>query len=237
MAKSIEDMTDAEFAEWLNATLDSLSMDVQKLAANAKVSRPTARAWVQGMQKPRDPQGLLTALGISEDSLYVYGGGDRSADPDETGTPDVLTAEAVFEDHAARIRQLEEREASLRERLAILEAQIKAQDGGGGGMRFGSSVNPAAATASQGRAGARDDETQKHDARNFARSVGEQVLNAAEDDDDFTIDNVQVEAVGGLEIDAGNVKLATNARQQANSQNASKITFSVRRRRRTQIVE
>ena len=84
---------------------------------------------------------------------------------------------------------------------------------------------------------AADPGTQEHDAEEFAQALGEQILNAGDKSEDFSIDNVTVEAVGGLGQTGGRATIATNARQQAVSQNASKITFSVRRKRRTVVLD
>jgi hypothetical protein len=146
-----------------------------------------------------------------------------------TELPEAFTI--LLQSLADRLTAMETREAALQETISELQGRIDdLEEEGPGGMLLGAGgpvVNPMAA----------DPETKSVDAGAFAQALGEQILAGSDENSDFTIDNVTVEAVGGLGQDGSRAQITTNAKQQAVSQNASKITFSVKRRTATQVVE
>lgn len=162
------------------------------------------------------------------------------AEDDKTGPVDVRVVElpaaftTLLQSLADRLTAMEAREADLRQTIADLQDRIDdLEDGGGMLMGAGAPVtNPLA-----GPADADDKDTSEVDAGEFVQALGEQILAGSDENSDFTIDNVQIEMIGGLGKRGERAQLATNARKQAVSQNASKISFSVRRRTPTQIIE
>ncbi|MDP5086468.1 MAG: hypothetical protein NWQ23_13690 [Yoonia sp.] len=146
-----------------------------------------------------------------------------------TELPEAFTI--LLQSLVERLNGFEARETRMHQKIAMLEAQIGALGGGGaGGGPFGAG-GPVHAPEH------RDEDTQMVDAGEFAQALGEQILAGSDENSDFMIDNVTIEAVGGLGQKGTRAQIATNARQQAVSQNASKITFSVRRRKSMKIVE
>ncbi len=137
-----------------------------------------------------------------------------------------------------RMTAMEAREVALLETINDLQERIDDLEEGSGGMLMGAG-NPVMNPMAEGRAamGADDPGTQVVNAQEFSQALGEQILAGSDGSSDFTIDNVKVEAVVGLGQDGTKAQIATNARKQAISQNASKVTFSVRRRTATQIIE
>ena len=136
-----------------------------------------------------------------------------------------------------RLTALEAREVVLLETIQDLQDQIDDLEEGGSGMLMGSGspvVNPMA--GGQGGMEAEDKDTQIVDAQVFSQALGEQILAGSDGSDDFTIDNVQVEAFVGLGRDGDKAQFATNAKKQAVSQNAAKVSFSVKRRSATKII-
>lgn len=146
-----------------------------------------------------------------------------------TELPEAFTI--LLQSLADRMSAMEAREDALRQVISDLEERINdLESGEPGGMLLGAAgpvTNPMAS----------DPDTNSVDAEAFSQALGEQILAGSNDSSDFTIDNVTVEAVVGLGHDGTRAQIATNAKQQAVSQNASKITFSVRRRTTTQIIE
>lgn len=159
------------------------------------------------------------------------------AEKEQTGPIDVRVTElpeaftTLLQSLADRLTAMETREAALKETISELQGRIDdLEDEGPNGTLLGAGgpvVNPLAS----------DPDTKSVDAGAFAQALGEQILAGSDESSDFTIDNVTVEAVGGLGHDGSRAQITTNAKQQAVSQNASKITFSVRRRTPTQIIE
>ncbi len=146
-----------------------------------------------------------------------------------TELPEAFTS--LLQSLADRLTAMEAREVKLLEMISELQSRVDdLEDAGTGDMLLGAGgpvVNPMAT----------DPDTKSVDAGTFAQALGEQILAGSDESSDFTIDNVTVEAVGGLGQDGTRAQITTNAKQQAVSQNASKITFSVRRRTPTQIIE
>ncbi|NOD65649.1 MULTISPECIES: hypothetical protein [unclassified Ruegeria] len=137
-----------------------------------------------------------------------------------------------------RLTAMETRENELRQTISDLEDRIDELEDGGE-MMVGASLppvtSPLASAAAEVMADDRD--TQIVDAQKFSQALGEQILAGSNDSDDFTIDNVKVEAFVGLGQDGETAQIATNAKKQVISQNASKVTFSVRRRSPTKIIK
>ncbi|WP_170414875.1 MULTISPECIES: hypothetical protein [Ruegeria] len=139
---------------------------------------------------------------------------------------------------ADRLTAMEQRETTLLQTISDLQNRIDDLEEGGGGMLMGTGspvTNPLAQGRSEMNSG--DEDTQVVDAQEFSQALGEQILAGSDGSSEFTIDNVKVEAVVGLGQDGNKAQIATNAKKQAVSQNASKVTFSVRRRSKTQIIE
>ncbi|WP_170352012.1 MULTISPECIES: hypothetical protein [Ruegeria] len=139
---------------------------------------------------------------------------------------------------ADRLTAMEQRETTLLQTISDLQNRIDDLEEGGGGMLMGA-VSPVTNPLAQGRSemNSGDEDTQVVDAQEFSQALGEQILAGSDGSSEFTIDNVKVEAVVGLGQDGNRAQIATNAKKQAVSQNASKVTFSVRRRSKTQIIE
>ncbi|NOD91077.1 MULTISPECIES: hypothetical protein [unclassified Ruegeria] len=137
-----------------------------------------------------------------------------------------------------RLTAMETRENELRQTISDLEDRIDELEDGGE-MMVGAGLppvtNPLASAAAEVMAD--DKDTQIVDAQKFSQALGEQILAGSNDSDDFTIDNVKVEAFVGLGQDGETAQIATNAKKQVISQNASKVTFSVRRRSPTKIIK
>ncbi|NOD95158.1 hypothetical protein GS636_20365 [Ruegeria sp. HKCCD4884] len=137
-----------------------------------------------------------------------------------------------------RLTAMETRENELRQTISDLEDRIDELEDGGE-MMVGASLPPVTSPLASAAAEvmADDKDTQIVDAQKFSQALGEQILAGSNDSDDFTIDNVKVEAFVGLGQDGETAQIATNAKKQVISQNASKVTFSVRRRSPTKIIK
>ena len=137
-----------------------------------------------------------------------------------------------------RLTAMETRENELRQTILDLEDRIDELEDGGE-MMVGASLPPVTSPLASAAAEvmADDKDTQIVDAQKFSQALGEQILAGSNDSDDFTIDNVKVEAFVGLGQDGETAQIATNAKKQVISQNASKVTFSVRRRSPTKIIK
>ncbi len=130
-----------------------------------------------------------------------------------------------------RLSAMEKREESFRQTIADLEDRIdQLEEDASEDMILGSGnpvVNPLSV----------DPNTKSVDAGEFAQALGEQLLDASDDNSDFTIDNISVEILGGLGQEGDRAQIATNATHQATSQAASKIAFTVKRRRPTKVID
>lgn len=153
-----------------------------------------------------------------------------------TELPEAFTT--LLQSLADRLTAMETREEELRQTISDLQDRIDDLEEAGE-MIVGSGLspvtNPLYDTTAQMTA--EDEDTQLVDLQEFSQAIEEQILAGSEGSRDFTIDNVTVDAAVGLGQKGDRAQVATNAKKQALSQNASRITFSVRRRSSTQIIE
>lgn len=153
-----------------------------------------------------------------------------------TELPEALTV--LLQSIENRLTAMEAREVAMLRTISDLQERIDDLEEGAGGMLMGVG-GPVMSPTAEDRIemDSEDTDTQVVDAQAFSQALGEQILAGSDDSSEFTIDNVKVEAVVGLGQDGNRAKIATNAKKQVVSQNASKVTFSVKRRTPTQIIE